>query len=101
MSGRPVKIAFVFSVNPDCSSQAVTPRIVQPPGHGTLTFVKTRDFAYFGGTNPRAVCNRQRVSGLRVEYRSQNGFLGEDGFVYDMFFPSGASNHVVGHVVVK
>lgn len=101
-SGMKVKITFAYSVNPDCSSEpGVTPRLVQAPENGTLTFTPTKDFPNFVEPNPRTICNAKRVDGILVEYRSRDGYVGEDTFVYDMFFPQGLSNHVTGHAVVK
>ena len=102
VSGQPVRVAFATSLNPDCSVQGeVTPRLTTAPEHGTLTFVKTTDFAHYLEPNPRTACNTKRVEGVRVEYRSAPGYLGDDQVVYDMFFPGGQSNHVTAHITVK
>jgi hypothetical protein len=78
-SGVDQQIDFFASINPDCSSIGIpTVRLVDGPYKGMITTDKGRDFKTFPRGNPRHVCNRKRVAGLKLFYKSQKGFLGTD-----------------------
>ncbi|UDL93892.1 hypothetical protein LGH83_15200 [Lichenihabitans sp. PAMC28606] len=78
-SGVNRQIDFFASVNPDCTSVGTpTVRLVDGPSRGTITTDKGRDFMVFPRSNVRHVCNRRRLSGLKLFYKSQSGFLGVD-----------------------
>lgn len=73
------QIDFLASINPDCSSIGLpTIRLIDGPGHGVLTTDKGRDFMTFARANPRSVCNKRRVAGLKVFYQPEVGFVGVD-----------------------
>jgi hypothetical protein len=78
-SGSNQQIDFFASVNPDCSSPGLpTVRLVDGPNQGTITTDKARDFLPFAPGNVRAACNRKRVAGVKLFYRSAKGFMGTD-----------------------
>jgi hypothetical protein len=78
-SGANQQIDFFASVNPDCSSIGrPTVRLVEGPSKGTVTTDKGRDFMAFPQSNVRHMCNRRRVAGTKLFYKSQPGFLGLD-----------------------
>ena len=78
-SGSNQQIDFFASVNPDCSSPGLpTVRLVDGPSQGAITTDKARDFLPFSHGNVRAVCNRKRVAGVKLFYKSAKGFMGMD-----------------------
>ena len=79
VSGRPLKLAFANSTNPDCSTVGrPTIRLTRAPEHGRVTITHAADFPNFPVTNIRNVCNRRRVAGAAINYVSQRGFVGTD-----------------------
>jgi len=90
VSGRPLKLDFANSTNPDCSSIGPpTNRVVRAPEHGRLTVAQTSDFPNFPASNTRSECNRRRVAGAALHYVSQRGFTGMDAVGVEIIFASG------------
>ncbi|MCW6508984.1 hypothetical protein [Lichenifustis flavocetrariae] len=78
-SGVNQQIDFFASVNPDCSTPGLpTVRLVEGPSRGTVTTDKGRDFMTFARGNVRSACNKRRVMGVKLFYRSEKGFMGVD-----------------------
>jgi hypothetical protein len=90
ISGRPLKLSFFSSTNPDCSSLGrPTIRLVRAPEHGRVTVTQTNDFPNFSASNIRSACNRRRVAGTAIYYASQRGFIGTDYVQAEVIFASG------------
>src|SRR5215470_19735909 len=90
VSGRPLKLSFFNSTNPDCSTVGrPTIRLIRAPEHGRITVTQTTDFPNFPVSNIRNECNRRRVPGAAVYYVSQRGFLGTDYVEVEIIFASG------------
>ena len=78
-SGVNQQIDFFASVNPDCSPAGMpTVRLLDGPSAGLITTDKARDFLAFPRGNVRHVCNRKRVAGVKLFYRSKPGYVGTD-----------------------
>ena len=93
-SGSPLKLDFMNSTNPDCSSVGrPTIRVVRPPEHGRTTVTQTTDFPRFPASNVRSQCNGRRVAGAALNYVSQRGFIGTDYVEVDIIFASGNIRH--------
>jgi hypothetical protein len=89
-SGRPLMLYQAYSTNPDCTSAgAVVLRVAQAPEHGRVSIHQAGIFPRFPDANPRSVCNRRRVSGMRATYVSQRGYIGSDFVVLEALFPAG------------
>ena len=94
-SGRPLMLYEANSTNPDCSSAgAVVLRVAQGPEHGRVGVRSTGVFPRFPESNPRSVCNRRRVAGMRATYVSQRGYIGPDAVVLEVLFPNGQGRRV-------
>jgi len=90
ISGRPLKLSFFSSTNPDCSSLGrPTIRLVRAPEHGRVTVTQTNNFPNFSASNIRSACNRRRVAGTAIYYASQRGFIGTDYVQAEVIFASG------------
>jgi hypothetical protein len=91
-TGRPLKLGFFSSVNPDCSSRGrPTIRLTRAPEHGRVTVTQTMDFPNFPASNVRFVCNKSRVAGTAINYVSDRGFVGTDNVQAETIFPDGNS----------
>src|SRR5919198_1444671 len=89
-SGKPVRLVFANSTNPDCTPHAETTiRLIGAPRHGRVHISKARDFPTFALTNVRSVCNTRRVAGTLARYVSRRGFFGTDHLGIEIIFPSG------------
>lgn len=90
VSGRPLKLSFFNSTNPDCSNVGrPTIRLIRAPEHGRVTVTQTTDFPSFPSSNIRSTCNRRRVVGAAIHYVSQRGFVGTDYVQAEIIFASG------------
>jgi hypothetical protein len=90
-SGKPVRLDFVYSTNPDCTASGdPTVRITREPDNGRVTAAVNRHFPSFAQSNVRSVCNTRRVSGRYVQYVSRRSFVGTDYVSAEYIFPSGA-----------
>jgi hypothetical protein len=90
VSGRPLKLSFFSTTNPDCSTVG-RPAIglIRQPEHGRVTVTQTSDFPNFLASNIRSECNRRRVAGAVIYYVSQRGFVGTDYVQAEIIFASG------------
>jgi hypothetical protein len=92
ISGKPLKLNFSNTTNPDCSSVGETVvRLTQAPAHGRVTISKARDFPSFPQNNVRYTCNRQRVAGTKTVYVAERGFTGTDSAAIEIIFASGGT----------
>jgi hypothetical protein len=94
VSGRPLKLDFAASTNPDCSSVGrPTVRASRAPEHGRVTVTQSTDFPRFPPSNIRSQCNGRRVAGAAINYVSQRGFIGTDNVEVEIIFASGSLRH--------
>jgi Domain of Unknown Function with PDB structure (DUF3857)/Transglutaminase-like superfamily len=97
---QPLRVDFLYSINPDCSSVGVTAvRTLEEPKHGKLTVGKGAGFTSFPKDNPREACNRRRSEGMLMYYRPEAGYLGPDFLTVDVIYGNGASrkrHYVIG-----
>ena len=92
ISGRPLKLNFSNTTNPDCSSVGETVvRLTQEPQHGRVTIAKASDFSSFPKKNVRHSCNKQRVAGTRTMYVSERSYSGTDSAAIEIIFANGAT----------
>ena len=92
ISGRPLKLNFSNTTNPDCTSVGETVvRLTQEPQHGRVTIAKASDFPSFPKKNVRQSCNKQRVAGTRTMYVSERGYSGTDSAAIEIIFANGAT----------
>lgn len=99
VNGKPLKVDYYYSLNPDCSSRgATTPRITEAPRHGTVEFREALDFPFFKRDSEQAHCNSKRVPVTSVVYTPSAGYTGPDSFQVYLVFASG-NPHVVNYKV--
>ena len=92
LSGRPLKLNFSNTTNPDCTSVGETVvTLTQAPKHGRVTIAKESDFPSFPKKNARYACNKKRVAGTRTVYVSERGYTGSDSAAIEIIFANGAT----------
>jgi len=83
-------VAFLYDLNPDCSSIGfATVRVVENPKHGKLTIENATGFTTFPEKNLRFECNKRRSDGVNLSYDPEPGFTGDDAIVVDVIYPDG------------
>jgi hypothetical protein len=91
-SDQKLRLDFLYSVNPDCTSMGfATVRITEQPKHGRITVENGTGFTSFPQNNQRYECNKKRSDGVVVVYEPDSGFTGTDSVNIDAIFPSGTS----------
>ena len=89
-SGEKRQLAFLTSLNPDCSVNGeMTVRAVNQPSHGTVEIDRGLGYTDYGRRDLRYLCNLVPVEGYQVNYTSNGDFKGEDEFEVELFSPSG------------
>ena len=92
ISGKPLKLNFANSTNPDCTPVGeMVVRLTQAPQHGRVTISKADDFPSFAKNNVRYTCNKRRVAGTKTVYVSEPGYVGTDSAAIEIIFPTGAT----------
>jgi hypothetical protein len=101
-SEQRVRLAFLTSVDPDCTSNPfASVRIAEEPKHGEATIKQDTGFTNFPKENPRSECNKQRSEGTAVLYRSEPGYAGKDSVVVEIVYVDGSASSVRYAIDVK
>jgi transglutaminase-like putative cysteine protease len=92
-AGQKVRLEFLYSLDPDCSSVGATVvRILEPPHHGRLMIENGQGFSNFAKDNQRYDCNARKSDGTYVFYQAEDGYEGKDSITLDIIFPSGLAS---------
>ena len=102
-SGALARIAFHYDpVSHACRSLGpVTINLVAPPQHGALSTARGSARPQFGPSSAYAACDRLRVPGLQIYYRSEPGYTGPDSWVVERVTPTGEARQFRIHVSVR
>jgi hypothetical protein len=88
-----LQLAFLFALNPDCSSLGyATVRIIEAPKHGKLAIEQGTGFSTFLESNQRFACNKRRTDGVNVSYTPEAGYVGTDSMLLDVINADGSYN---------
>jgi hypothetical protein len=102
VSGKQSQVGFVWALDPDCSSRGETEsRVLRKPEHGTLEITPGNSFPKFPENSPLFHCNKQKVSGSLILYKSNEGYTGKDYFDIEFIGPRGADYTMKYVVTVK
>jgi hypothetical protein len=83
-------INFSIAVNSDCAVLGVPKlRIGEQPAHGTLTLIKTTDFARLSQIGAPPACADKRVLGAALLYTPRADYLGPDLVQIEVTTPAG------------
>jgi hypothetical protein len=89
-SGETRQLAFLTSLNPDCSVNAeMSVRAVKQASHGTVEIGRGVGYTSFRFPDSRYFCNRSPREGYQVTYTSNENFKGDDEFEIEFFAPAG------------
>jgi hypothetical protein len=100
-SGTDQRIYFFYAVHPDCSASDINIRVTKQPEHGTVETAAATDFPDFGRENIRHRCNRHKVRGQQVNYKSAEKYIGSDTFELLVLFPGGFTREVHLNIDVR
>jgi len=101
-SGTNQRIGFFYAVNPDCSASGdVNVRVTKQPEHGTVETTAATDFPTFPKENMRARCNKRKVRGVQVNYKSAEKYVGADTLDLLVLFPGGFGQEVHLNINVR
>jgi len=88
-----LQLAFLFALNPDCSSLGyATVRVIESPKHGKLAIEQGTGFSTFQESNQRFACNKRRTDGVNVSYTPEAGYVGADSMLLDIINADGSYN---------
>jgi hypothetical protein len=91
-SDQNVRLDFLYSLNPDCSSMGFTTvRILKQPQHGTIAVGNGTGFTNFPKDNQRYECNKLRSNGAVIAYDPESGYVGVDSISIEAIYASGSS----------
>src|SRR6202035_1729741 len=78
VSGKQSQVNFFYALNPDCSTRGEGDiRLIKKPEHGTVEFTQGSSFPSFPENTQWFHCNRQKVPGTLVMYKSEDGYSGK------------------------
>ncbi len=90
ISGVPQRVGFMYSVNPDCTSDGlVQTQLKGAPSHGSVTFTKADGFPSFPSSSASHDCNTKKSPGIEVVYTPTPSFTGTDVFTVQGVGPHG------------
>jgi hypothetical protein len=91
-AGEERRISFVASLYPDCASRGpIVVRVIKAPAHGAVNFENGESFPNYNAANKLSACNDKKTSGLNIVYKSEDGYVGEDGADLFLMFPDGTA----------
>jgi TonB family protein len=89
-------LGFFYYIDPGCASREQPKiRVVRSPAHGTLSVAHGEGFPNFPKSNVRIECNKQRLPGTYVRYRSYDRFTGRDVAEIEILYPTGTVGRVI------
>jgi hypothetical protein len=91
-SGEARNIGFVVALFPDCTPRGpIVGRVLKPPAHGAMSFAAADSFGSYAAGSRLAACNDKKSPGLNIAYKSEDGYVGEDGAEIFLIFPDGSA----------
>jgi hypothetical protein len=94
-SGTNQRIYFFYAVHPDCSASGdINIRVTKQPEHGTVETAAATNFPNFERGNIRYRCNKHKVRGMQVSYKSAEKYVGSDTLELLVLFPGGFAREV-------
>lgn len=101
-SGTISKLSWFYDLNPDCSSVGgLRYRILKKPNHGEVDFADGEGFPEYYSDNARFVCNSKKAKTLDINYKSTEGFIGEDRFEVMIFYTNGNADRYNYIIIVE
>lgn len=96
------RIAWKYSLNPDCTSRGdYTLTVTSPPKHGTVAMEPSVEFPNFRWDNVRFSCNTKRVPVSAIVYTPEQGYTGDDRVQLDFASPEGILSRGLFFITVR
>jgi hypothetical protein len=91
VSGKQTQAGFFFGLNPDCSTRGEGDVwLIGKPEHDTVEFTQGESFPNCPQASPFNHCNKHKVPGSLVMYKSDEGYIGKEYFDVEFIWPGGA-----------
>ena len=101
-SGKPAKLDFYYSLNPDCSSRGYAEITVDDSAqNGELSAKKGHDHPKFPRDSKFVQCNARFVPTTQLYYQSTRGYVGDDSLSVEIIQPTGDKAEAVFNIKVK
>ena len=101
-SGIQRTLWFLHGANPDCSPiDSIEVRTTKEPEHGAVEIVPGQGFPAFPRDNVRFKCNEKKISGLNVNYKSSDKYVGPDEFDLLVLWPTGRAWEMHFNMIVR
>ncbi|MGI3903850.1 MAG: hypothetical protein ACRYGP_18155 [Janthinobacterium lividum] len=89
-SGTLTPIGFHYYLEEGCRSPGpVQINVVTPPQNGEVSEGPRSAHPSYPATSHLAACNRVKIRGTEIYYRSAPGYQGSDSYVVERIFPNG------------
>ncbi len=89
-SGALAPMGFHYYLEDGCRPAGpVVINLVTPPKNGDVSEGPRSGYPSYSTGSPLAACNKIKVRGLEVYYRSTPGYTGPDSYVVERVFPNG------------
>ncbi len=89
-SGTLTPIGFHYYLEEGCRSPGpVQINVVTPPQNGEVSEGPRSAHPSYPATSHLAACNRVKIRGTEIYYRSAPGYHGSDSYVVERVFPNG------------
>lgn len=89
-TGKQSQVGFLYGLEPDCSTRGFgDTRLIKKPEHGSVEIVQGSSFPHYPENSQWFPCNKVKVPGTLVQYKSDDGFTGKDYFDVEFIGPRG------------
>lgn len=89
-SGAVAPMGFHYYLEDGCRSPGpVVINLVTPPQNGEITEGPRSAHPSYGAGSRLAACDKIKVRGIEIYYRSAPGYTGPDSYVVERVFPNG------------
>jgi hypothetical protein len=101
-SGALAPMGFHYFLDDGCRSPGlVTINLVTPPQNGEISQGPRAAHPSYAATSHLAACNKVKVRGTEIYYRSTPGYQGPDSYVVERVFPNGDAQQFRIHLPVR
>ncbi len=95
VSGKSQRLAFLTSLNPDCTSAGdVDVRVTKEPEHGKVDTSTASLFPNYPKESNRYKCTEHKVKGVQINYKSAEKYTGKDEFDLLILYPGGIASEI-------
>ena len=82
--GSELRVAELGWLSPDCTTSTPDIRVVKTPSHGEVRFEQAKAVISADQTALQKQCHGKSVDALRVYYKANSDYTGDDAFTLDV-----------------